>query len=139
MRESQFGAKIKKLLPKSIHWQSNTGALMSNGTPDKYLDGSKRDLWVELKQFDSMPRNKIVCCAPVPGVKKQPRGHLTHLQRAWLGRRYTNGGNAIVVAALPNGRAVLQVEPMAWDNGTHAADAMTPEEIAQWITRFCLG
>jgi hypothetical protein len=137
--ESKLGLKIKHRLPPTIHWQSMTGAMMSNGTPDKYLDGVHRDLWMELKQFDSMPRSGVVCCAPVPDKKKQPKGHLSHLQLRWLKRRHANGGNAIVVAGLPNGKAVLMVEPEAWECGVPVEHAETIEEIATWITKFCSG
>lgn len=139
MKESQTAQKIKKRLPREIHWQSNTGALMSNGTPDKYLDGWKSDLWIEFKQLGALPRNGTVCVAPVPNVKKQPRGHLTPLQRQWLGRRHANGGNAVVIVGLPNGCVVWLATPREWDEGVSIARADSIEEVVRWITKFCMG
>jgi hypothetical protein len=109
----------------------------ANGTPDSYLDGPRADLWVEFKAFAAMPRSGIVCCAPVPDVKKQPKGHLTPLQSTWLGRRWAHGANAVVVAGLPNKRAVLMTSPSQWLIGVPVEEAITIDEVAKWICEFC--
>jgi hypothetical protein len=139
---------IRKRLPlDKLHWQPMTGGMNSNGTPDTYIDGPRSDLWIEWKELDHMPRDGIVRVAPKPRVKKQPRGHLTHLQLAWLKRRFNNAQrqgysfqtNAAVVAFLPNKRALLMVTPEEWEYGAPVAGAITNEELAEWITNFCAG
>lgn len=146
MNEGAFKKAINDKLPKfdeiqltGIHQQSNTFASLShNGTPDHYYDGSKQDLWVEYKVLERMPRDGIVRIAPLPGVKKQPRGRLSPQQRRWLLRRWERGRNAIVVVGLPNRTGVI-IEGCNIDDENPASidEAISIKEIACWITDFC--
>lgn len=88
-----------------------SASMTTGGTPDYYYD-LELDLWVEYKALssdDSLP-------ALIP-----ERALPTVLQRAWLDRRFANGGNAVVAVGLKvKGRA-------------HGFLLETPE---QWSTRW---
>lgn len=128
MLEKQLIANIVKLLPKTIHSQSMTGSSMTyNGTPDRYFDGPKADLWVEFKMLKSMPRDRVV------------KGNFSALQLQWMERRYKNlphAPNVVGIVGLPNRTAVLQLSPTEWRNGSPVETARTLREIATWVQNF---
>lgn len=63
-------------------------SMTTGGTPDYYYDHGK-DLWVEYKALgETLP--KLLPEKALP----------TALQRAWLDRRFANGGNAVVAVGL---------------------------------------
>ncbi len=132
MREKDLYHAIDRLVPKTVHRQSMTGASMTtNGTPDRYYDGPGGDLWVEFKQLKSMPRDGVV------------RGAYTKLQLQWMARRWEHGiytrTNVIGVVGLPDKRAAIQRGLGEWKHGTPAAWAVSIKEVAEWITEFCGG
>lgn len=129
MRERQLIDAIHRRLPKSLHRQSLTmGAMTQNGTPDYYYDGPRRDLWIEYKQIDHIPRDKVV----VPA--------LTELQKRWLERRWKHGKNAKVVVGLPDKRALRFEYPAQYRgislNGV-GGRSYSYDEVARWILDFC--
>lgn len=88
VNEHSYTRAITKALPEHIHVQSMTSAsLTNNGTPDRYLDGPKNDLWVEFKFLPRPP--KIL----------RPYDLLSANQLRWLQRRAGDriNPNAIVV------------------------------------------
>ncbi len=136
MREGQFVQNFNKKLPRTLHQQPNTGGYSS--TPDRYYDGPKSDLWVEWKLLERLPRDGIVRVLPIARVKKQPNGHLSVGQYTWINRRYRNGGNAMVMVAMPDRKSILAFHsPVDWDNGKSTDGAMTIEETIEWISKFC--
>jgi hypothetical protein len=134
--EANLIAAIKRLT-KTLHQQSLTGASMAaNGTPDRYYDGDRSDLWVEYKALTSIPRSGIVI------------GAYTQLQLAWMERRYKNEStfhtiygqpckNVIGVVGLPNRTAVIQFTPKEWREGSPVTNARTIKDVAAWIHAFC--
>ena len=134
MKEKDLYRAIDKMLPKTIHRQSMTGAsTTTNGTPDRYYDGPIGDLWVEYKQLSSMPRS---------GVAK---GAYTELQLFWMERRFKNSNrlahdpNIVGIVGLPNRTAVIQRLPTEWREGTPVNTAKSLQEVANWIRVMCGG
>ena len=107
MNEHSFTKSVLRPLPKDVHVQSMTmAALTTNGTPDRYLD-YKRDLWVEFKYADTSGARK--------GLDV---GHmLSGPQKRWLRRRYTAGGNAVVIVGVPSdhARGFILETPELWE------------------------
>lgn len=135
MLEKALIKAIHKYLPKLLHHQSNTsGSLTHNGIPDQYYDGTLDDLWVEYKQLGNMPRDGIV-----GRVDAKKRGCYSPLQFDWMCRRWRHralsGGdpNVLGVVGLPNRTAVVQYNPVQWEEGTSVAEAMTYAEVAEII------
>ncbi len=97
MKEKTLIAAIVRPLPPEIHSQSMTfGSLTANGTPDRYFDGTKGDLWCEFKQLDAWPRDGMV-----GGVDAKKRGCYSPQQYAWMKRRWENGRNVWGVIGCP--------------------------------------
>lgn len=124
---------VNSALPNAVHKQSMTMASMtSNGTPDHYYDGSKRDLWVEYKFWErSLKRNDLI-----GGVGSNKRGYYSALQYAWMCRRHAVGGNVVGIIGLPDRRVVIQTEPCEWLHGCTEVDAMSAKEAAAWVLDF---
>ena len=126
MREKDLYRKVDKLIPTTVHRQSMTGSAMTaNGTPDRYYDGTKRDLWVEYKMLSNMPRSHYVV------------GKYTALQYQWMDRRYATGKNVIGVVGLPDGTAVIQTTPEEWHEGVSIFARKAVKEVSAWICDFC--
>lgn len=124
--ETRLRENIHKHLPKGAFKQGNgAGGFSSNGVPDVYYDGPASDLWVEYKNLSSKPRDGIVV------------GDYTALQHRWLDRRYENGGNAIGIVGVPGRLVCLQLTPAERREGTHINLAISYQEAANWIARFC--
>lgn len=107
MNEHGFTRAVVNLIPRDVHVQSMTmAALTTNGTPDRYFDWHS-DLWVEFKYADTS------------GVRKglNVGDMLSELQKRWLRRRYTAGGNAIVIVGVPSDRTrgFILTTPDEWE------------------------
>lgn len=136
MTESTLIKAVNRGIPKSIHHQSMTGATMtSNGVPDRYYDGPRRDLWVEFKLRTAMPRDGLV-----GGVDNSKNGCYRTLQYEWMLRRWGNcfgvRSNVIGVIGLPNKMAVIQTEPEQWMHGSPVQAAVSIREVSEWIIAF---
>lgn len=124
--EKNLIQRIVRRLPRDIHSQSMTfGSQSFNGTPDRYFDGTKRDLWVEFKQLKSNPRSGIAV------------GEYSELQLAWLERRWNAGRNAVGMVGTVEGRVCIQTTPEQWRYGSPVTEALTVQEAAKWIEDFC--
>lgn len=135
MKEKTLIAAIVRPLPPEIHSQSMTfGSLTANGTPDRYFDGTKGDLWCEFKQLDAWPRDGMV-----GGVDAKKRGCYSPQQYAWMKRRWENGRNVWGVIGLPDGRVVLQLSPDEWLHKSSIDGAITRGELVNRIALFCTG
>lgn len=91
--EARFVARVNRRLPAGVFHQS-MAFTMSNGTPDQYYDGPKRDLWVEYKYLPLVPKRTFAM-------------GLSQLQYEWLARRRLIGGNAWVIVGHPDGGYVF--------------------------------
>lgn len=126
MRERAFYEAINRRLPKSIHTQSLTPLSMyMGGTPDRWYEGKKRDLYVEFKVLGSIPRSEII------------KGTYTAAQIRWMSRRWAKRGDIIGLVGLPNMTAAIQLGPREWEEGTPLSDARSFDEVAHWIIDFC--
>lgn len=138
MKEGNLIAAVGRKLPKSIHTQSMTlGARSFTGTPDRYYDGLKADLWVEWKQLDAMPRDKKV--GGITPMKERKKGKYTTRQFDWMKRRLKVGGNVLGIIGLPDRTAVIQYTPEEWEFGTSITAAVSIEEVVSVICRHCNG
>lgn len=101
----------------------------SSGTPDVWYSGTADDLWVDYKYLTKVPKS-----APII-VQKM----LSQLQRLWLGRRYNEGRNVIVILGTPNGSWVYDKLSWDWPNGITpselAAFGRTRKEVAEYISK----
>lgn len=131
MNEKQLIKAVERNLDSSIHKQSMTSASLTHGgTPDRYYDGPKRDLWVEYKMLRNMPRSGYVI------------GCLSDLQKAWLRRRFEHSlptPNVAVIVGLPNKTACIQTTELQWCTGTSVFDSFSLKEVSAWINAFCGG
>ncbi len=138
MLEKNLIKAINNRLPRKLHSQSMTfGSASMNGTPDRYYDGSKDDLWVEYKMLDAMPRSKLV-----GGVDAKKKGCYSPLQYDWMCRRYNHclaagrTPNVIGIVGLPDRTAVIQFTPDEWLNGTPVSSTQSFDDIAKMILSF---
>lgn len=130
--EKQLIDAVMRRIPKSVHSQSMTSAsLTSNGTPDRYFDGPKGDLWVEFKYIDAWPRSAVV-----GGVHASKRGCYSPLQYSWMKRRWDHGRNVLGVIGLPDGTAVVQDNPDDWLEGSTMFAKRPIQEVADCILDF---
>jgi hypothetical protein len=123
--EANFVRSVNKLLPVGIYHEGMSNPYRG-GTPDRWYDGPKNDLWVEFKWFASLPPRIIPNLSP--------------LQKAWLERAHRNGRNVAVILGSPDGcyiytnMAWLQVIPRE----TYKALSITKRNVAEWITNQVL-
>lgn len=133
MKESTLVKWVKDHLPSTLHSQSMTfGSLSMNGTPDRYFDGPKGDLWVEFKQLSAMPRDGLV-----GGVDDKKRGCYSSLQYRWMARRWSRGRNVLGVIGLPDKRVVIQGSPTQWSNKSPISNAVPRQALIETIIDFC--
>lgn len=100
--EAKYVQRVERLLDRSYHTQGVTNAF-SNGTPDRYYEGSKnRVLWAEYKYDEKIPANW-------DGEKR-----ITALQRRWLLRAYNNQINVCVIAGFEWNKGVIMTYPDDW-------------------------
>jgi hypothetical protein len=124
--EKNLISRINRRLPRSIHHQSMTfGSQSFNGTPDRYYDGSRRDLWVEYKQLKTAPRSGIAV------------GEYSELQIMWMERRYKRGKNVVGMVGTSSGLVCIQTTPEQWRDGSPLSSAVSVEDAAKWIEDFC--
>lgn len=138
MKENNLVSAIVRRTEPRVHSQSMTlGAVSMNGTPDRYFDGAARDLWVEFKQLDAMPRSGLAGGITPARVRK--KGCYTSQQYDWMLRRHNNGGNVWGMIGLPNKLVVIQKLPTQWENGSLVSEAVSRDFAAALILDFCLG
>lgn len=141
--------RLKKLPAGSnIHSQSMTfGSRSFAGTPDRYFDGPRGDLWVEFKHLPSLPRNGIV-----GGVDEKKQGFYRAKQVAWLERRFNNQHNledigvahdrsithrrVFGLVALPNKLVAVHSCPEEWRGGSSVQDALPRETVVDMLYRL---
>lgn len=134
MNEKQLIAAITKKLPKTIHQQSMTmGSLTMNGTPDRYFDGPKADIWIEFKMRTTIAKGLLV----LGGVEAGRQGAYSPLQFAWMCRRYAYGGNVVGIIGLPDKRVAIQTTPKQWEFGSPLNETISIPEATKWIINYC--
>lgn len=110
MIESSFKLAVHRTFDDfvpDLYKQPTTGIMYSNGTPDMYYDGLKRDLWAEYKFLK--PSGRV----PLEHV-----ADLSPLQAKWCERRWNRGKNVVViVGACVNNRAIgiIHESPAQWN------------------------
>lgn len=144
MNEGQLIAAILRQLPDTWHAQSMTSASLTHrGTPDRYFDAPKRELWCEFKMLKAMPRSGVAV------------GDFSPLQLRWMDRRFRNAmglthldlgrdylaselgaSNIFGIVGLPNKTAVIQRTPKEWREGTSVKTAMSLKEVAACLADF---
>lgn len=126
--EAKYKGKVHRKLPSYIYHQGMYTPY-SSGTPDHWFSGPERDLWVEYKWVDPIP--KILYIAN-PEVKYPI---LTHKQQQWLNGRYNEGRNVAVVCASHEGAVIMKHR--RWmhsiEKEVFLHFAQPAEEIAHWI------
>ena len=138
LKEGNLIDALMRVIGKRLHAQSMTfGSMSQNGTPDRYFDGPARDLWVEFKQLDAMPRTGLVGGITPARVRK--KGCYTSQQYDWMLRRHNNGENAWGMIGLPNKLVVVQKYPWQWASGSSVLDAVPRSTAAAMILDFCFG
>lgn len=138
--EARFVSLVNSKLAKFVHHQSMAHTVI-NGTPDQYYDLDPRflkggqlrtcDLWVEYKWLPNPPHTLLV-------------PNCSELQKAWLSRRWSNGGNAWVVVGFPtthgsrNRSCVVFYAPVEWEKGLQPFEfeLMTPQALADKVAKY---
>lgn len=120
--ENTFIGSIHKHLPVKLHREKMANPYRG-GTADCWYSGSKRDLWIEYKFIERIPRE-------VP-IKVE----LSTLQLDWLRGRFHEGRNVAVIVGCKAGGVVFR--NLEWENSpspaAFTAALMTRSELAQWI------
>ncbi len=138
MKEGNLINALMGRIGKRIHAQSMTfGSMSQNGTPDRYFDGPRRDLWVEFKQLDHMPKTGLA--GGITPARDRKKGCYTSQQYDWMLRRHNNGGNVWGMIGLPNKLVVIQKLPKEWKDGSPVSKAFARDIAAEMILDFCLG
>lgn len=95
MDENSFSAALGRDLRKagaSLSWKINDR--FAGGTPDMFIEGARRDLWLENKWLKPIPKREstlIDLC--------HPEKYLSYKQQDWLKRRHHARGDTAVVLA----------------------------------------
>jgi hypothetical protein len=96
------------------------------GTADWWYSGYVRDLWIEYKYVQKLPKS-------VPIVL-----NLSALQKLWLRDRYKEGRNIMVILGHPNGGVILQdlnwEEPLTTEQVL--ANTLDRKALANFIFNF---
>lgn len=99
--ESRFIDSVhRQIKDESIHIQAMS-SMYSNGTPDRYYEGSGGVLWVEYKYLPRVPRDGFDVAELC-----------SDLQRGWLSRAHGNGVPVRVIVGSLYGGFIS--EPAAW-------------------------
>lgn len=92
MTEHVFSRKLRKALDHKVHYQWKINDPYTNGVPDRFIEGTKCDLWLEAKHIKTLPvrdTTMIDLC--------NPNSFLSMLQQNWLMRRHITRGDAAVL------------------------------------------
>lgn len=127
--EARFVLRVHDKM-RGLHHQS-MAFTYTNGTPDQYYDGSRRDLWVEYKWLAQPPQRSFV-----------PK--LSELQDQWLSRRWASGRNAWVIVGFPATRQAtlakagfILIGPDQWSAvDPRSLTPLTPAAIAAEIEAY---
>lgn len=109
---------------RMLKWVSPQAYRMKNHNPyvsgvaDFWFSGTGGDVWVEIKVLDLPKRDST----PV-------RVELSALQLDWLGQRFVEGRNVIVVVGVKGSGGVVMTSPQEW-----ARDWTKPEFEARMIS-----
>lgn len=101
MREAQYTASIKKLLPPTVY-ALKLSLPYTAGVADSWYSGPARDLWVEWKYLQTVP--------PTVDCRKL----CTSLQQAWLRDRHREGRNVAVIVGAKIG--AVWFHGLDWEN-----------------------
>lgn len=121
MNEHKFSRKLKDQLakrdPSLFWWKVND--TFAGGVPDIFLEGSRSDLWAEVKYIPALPK-RATTVIDLADTKR----YLSKLQQLWLERREARRGDTLVLVGHPNGVALF------WHNSWK-----TPLKCGDFITK----
>lgn len=124
--ETRFYTAVHKALPPDVY-REKFHNMYRGGTPDCWYSGSAADLWVEYKWIARLNKR-----APIDISQS-----LSPLQLRWLGERYEEGRNVVVILGTPEGAWVF--EDRGWDkplDPSHIRNTeLTPRDVADYIRR----
>lgn len=123
--ENNFIARVHKHLPATIYREKMHNAYRG-GTPDVWYSGTERDLWVEYKYIQSIPKRSAT---------QVPVG-LSALQRQWIGRRLTEGRYVIVIIGCKQGGYVLPALDFQPNVEAFFQGCVSVKELAHHINHF---
>jgi hypothetical protein len=100
---------------------------ITSGIPDAYFSGPARDLWIEFKFANELPKQ-------INLVTRQGHPCLSHKQTNWLDRRQAEGRNVAVV--LSNMQSSIILINGDWHDTIDTTTQMTlsRQQVAEWIT-----
>jgi len=127
--EATFVSSVNKYLPKEVHSEGMANEYRG-GTPDRYYEGNKDELWVEYKFLQVIP--------PVINLlDSKARVKLSPLQQKWLDRAYGNGRNIAVIVGCKEGGVILTHD--RWNKGIcrgfFKSHILSRKDIAYWIIK----
>lgn len=106
------------------------------GVPDCFYEGTQRDLWVEYKYVNPIPKRSstmIDLC--------DHKRYLSKLQQLWLKRRYNKRGDTAVILGSTLGGVIFW--GLSWEKPIAAGDyknlCMPHAEIMNGITTYISG
>lgn len=120
--ETTFTSSVHRHLPKDLHHEKMCNPYRG-GTADCWYSGLK-DLWVEYK-FEVLPKRDTTL-VPID---------LSELQIEWLGSRYCEGRDVVVIVGCKEGGVIFT--NLQWNFPLTKKDfqmrLMTRQQIAKWI------
>jgi hypothetical protein len=126
--ETTFIQRIHKHLPPDLHKEKLHNAYRG-GMADVWYSGPGRDLWIEYKYIEKLPRSDEI----VP--------NLTPLQRRWLNSRYDEGRHIAVILGTADGGVIYRDKAWITPKSHTELQALMVghRDIAQWIRCFTGG
>ncbi len=120
--KTDIARKLRDTYGEAIYQQA-MGALYSNGTPDRYYEGPKSDLWAEYKYERGLAKKTFI-----------PKDLCTPLQARWLERAARNGRPAYLVVASGMGACVIEPLGPYWEKRIALSICkMTKADVVNWI------
>lgn len=123
--ENNFIARVHKYLPVPVYREKMHNAYRG-GTPDVWYSSVARDLWVEYKYIQTIPKR---------GSTRIPVD-LSALQRQWIGNRLEEGRHVAVIIGSSQGGYVLPALDHEPDTEEFLANCVPAKELAQLINNF---
>lgn len=126
--ETTFIQRIHRQLPPDLHKEKLHNSYRG-GMADVWYSGPGRDLWVEYKYIEKLPRSDEI----VP--------NLTPLQRRWLNSRHDEGRHVAVILGTPDGGVIYRDKEWMIPRSREELEALMKghREVARWIRHFTGG
>ena len=131
--EASFIRSVHKYLPKDKLYTEGMANPYRGGTPDRYYEGNRSELWVEYKYYPILPLIMDL-------TNQKAKVKLSGLQMKWLRRAHGNGRRVAVIVGCPDGGIVIP--GLTWERTYTREEAQaliwSRKEVMRWIADKCI-